>query len=119
MKSFQKLSLVVVLALGASAAQATPITYTDAGLGSGVTGLYVDQTEISDVLIPLTGDASLLQLIDQGLISILDNKKCGFWSESCRTVPEPGALGLIGIGFVLAGLALRRTRQLRATSGNA
>lgn len=120
-KSLQKLSVAVLLLIGAAGASATPITWTD------TTGLSPDaytlesiyQDGIQDGLIPLTGHESLIQLLeDPSWLSFIE-KQCSWWNTKCheRTVPEPGALGLIAAGIVIVGMAIRRTRRLRAGFG--
>lgn len=134
MRISKKLSVATVLLLGAGAAQATPITWTDTtGLNASVyTTEYVYQSEIQNGLIPQTTNQSLILLLgDQGLISFIERltgalradflKSCSGWSATCRkqTVPEPGALTLLGLGFVGVALAIRRTRKMRGAAANA
>ena len=127
MNSLQKPLIAVVLLLGASGTWATPIMWTDTtGLNpSAYTTLSGSALGISDARITLTGDQSLIVLLeDQGLMALLagkDDKKCdndrGDPKRCKRTVPEPGALSLIGLGIVGVALAIRRTRRLRTGFG--
>jgi hypothetical protein len=120
MKLFRLLTIAAVVAVPV-ALHATPITYTESFVGSGILG----KSDFNDVLVTLTATGDTTNVVDQGGIFVIDvpttfsiaGGASGTFTDEIQVVSNQSA-GVAGFGDISNNLAILFTTSSAFDSYN-